>query len=248
MTILIVEDNFLFREALYDSLRAHFPFALLAKANGVQEALAAIEELRPGVIFLDVHLPDGNGLELTRRLRARGTDALVAVFTSHDLPEYREEALRSGADHFLVKGSASLSDIFSVVESALAARFRALVVAEDAAFSEQMSLFLKRTWPDTVPICATDWEEALETAISLKPHLVVLRSGASAESERGFCEAMHARCAGVGMSVVSVRGAAGGATQECPADHCLAEGAECGEEMAAIVNALRHAHAGESKN
>lgn len=248
MTILIVEDNFLFREALYDSLRAHFPFALVAKADGVQEALAAIDRLRPEVIFLDIHLPDGNGLELTRRLRAAGTGALIAIFTSHDLPEYREEAFCSGADHFLAKGSASLSDIFSVVESALASHFRALVVTEDATFSDRMSRFITGAWPDTVLVCAKDWEEALETALTLKPHLAVLRSGASAESERGFCKAMHVRCAGVCLSVVSVRGAPGETAQECPADYCLAEGAEYGEEMARIVNSLRDARAGESKH
>ena len=171
---------------------------------------------------------------------------MIAIFTSHDLPEYREEAQRSGADHFLAKGSASLSDIFSVVESALASHFRALVVTEDAAFSDRMSRFITGAWPDTVLVCAKDWEEALETALTLKPHLAVLRSGASAESERGFCEAMHVRCAS--LSVVSVRGAPGETEQECPADYCLAEGAEYGEEMARIVNSLRDARAGEAKH
>ena len=246
-TILIVEDNQVFRAALHDSLRAHFPFPLLAKANGVQEALATVDSKRPDVIFLDISLPDGNGLELTRRLRAAGNDALIAVFTSHDLPEYRDEALRSGADQLLVKGSANLSEIFSVVESALVSRFRALVVAEDQTFSDRMSLFISRTWPGTVLVCATDWEEALETALTLKPHLVMLRSEASLERERDFCEAMHARCAGVAMSIISVRSVAGGATQECPVDYCLAEGAEFGHEMARIVKSLREARGGEAK-
>lgn len=246
-TILIVEDNLVFREALHDSLRAHFPFLLLAKADGVREALATVDSTRPQVIFLDLRLPDGNGMEFTRRLRAAGNDALIAVFTSHDLPEYREESLRSGADQFLVKGSASLSDIFGVVESALDSRFRALVVAEDATFRDRMCRFISRTWPDTLLDCAMDRDQALETALTLKPHLVVLRSGTSAEIERGFCEAVRAHCTGVGMSVVSIRGGAGGGAQESPADHCLAEGAESGQEMVRIVNSLRDAR-GKSKS
>jgi DNA-binding NarL/FixJ family response regulator len=122
--ILIVEDNLQFRDDLHDFLKGRFPFAQVAKAASVREALDTIECLHPDVIFLDVRLPDGNGLELTRRLRAARLDASIAVFTSHDLPEYREEALRSGADAFLVKGSASVADILGVVESALASRRR----------------------------------------------------------------------------------------------------------------------------
>lgn len=120
--ILIVESNALFSNALRDALQAHFPSAELAQADSVQAALAQVDSMRPDLIFLDIVLPDGNGLELTRRLRAEGSDAFIVIFTSHDLPEYRAEALRSGANHFLVKGSASLSDIFGVAESVLASR------------------------------------------------------------------------------------------------------------------------------
>ena len=49
-------------------------------------------------------LADGNGLELARRLRASGRDSVVIVLTTHDIPEYRDEALRSGANYFMVKG------------------------------------------------------------------------------------------------------------------------------------------------
>lgn len=120
--ILIVENNLLFSQALRDALQAHFPTAELAQAESVQAALAALESMRPDLIFLDIGLPDGNGLELARRLRAAGVDAVIAIFTTHDLPEYRDEAARSGANHFLVKGSTSLSEIFALAESALASR------------------------------------------------------------------------------------------------------------------------------
>lgn len=245
--ILIVEDNPLLRENLYDSLRAHFPFAMLARANGVQDALATVDDMRPDVIFLDIRLPDGNGLELTRRLRAMGSDALIVIFTSHDLPEYREEAHRNGANHFLVKGFADLSDIFDVVESALAARFRVLVVAEDSSFRDRMGLFMSRTWPDTALACTTDSWGALEPALTLKPNLVVLRSGAGAERERALCDAMHAHCAGFPMSIISIRRSAGADAQDCHAEYYLAEKDETGEEMVKIVNFLRDARAGKSK-
>ena len=240
-TILIVEDNDLLREVLHDTLRSHFQFPVLAEASSVAKALATIDSVRPDVIFLDIGLPDGNGLELTRRLRAEGIDTSIAVLTSHDLPEYRDEAIRSGADHFLVKGSASLSDIFGVVESAIASRFRVLIVAEDASFKDRAGAFVSTTWPDTIVALAAAGDEALETAFALKPHLVMLQSAAGAEQERGFCAEMRTRCAGFESSVVSVRDADTLGAQECPADYCVPTGAECSHEMATIIISLRDA-------
>jgi DNA-binding NarL/FixJ family response regulator len=123
--ILIVEDNLFFAQALHDALRSRFDSAVVMKAGGLQEALARVHCEWPDVIFVDLSLPDGNGLQLIRRLRAAGVDAAVCMLTSHDVPEYREEALRSGADHFMVKGSTPIGDIYGAVESALALRLPA---------------------------------------------------------------------------------------------------------------------------
>jgi DNA-binding response OmpR family regulator len=119
LKILIVEDNPGFAELLQAALQERFGFPVL-KAASVREALASAEGAPPDLLFVDLRLPDGNGLQLTRRLRAAGIDALICMLTSHDLPEYREAALRSGADHFLVKGSSGIRDIFGIVQSRLA--------------------------------------------------------------------------------------------------------------------------------
>jgi DNA-binding NarL/FixJ family response regulator len=62
---LIVQGNFLFREAVYDALRSLFPFLAVTKAKSVEETLAAIDTMCPDAIFLDIGLPDGNGFERT---------------------------------------------------------------------------------------------------------------------------------------------------------------------------------------
>lgn len=231
---LIVEDNRFLSEALRAALQAHFPFLVLAKAAGVEEALAKVDSMQPDLIFTDVRLPDGNGLDFTRSIRAAGIESVIVVLTSHDLPEYRKAALRSGANHFMSKASIKLSDIFGVVESILASRFKVLVVAEAPAFSEKMDLYLSRGWPNSVVTCAGDWEQALETADTLKPDLVVVRSEANAEWNRGFREAIGGLRAGGSTVVVSVCDAD---FADAPAaDHRIAYGAELSEAMAAIVN------------
>jgi len=120
--ILIVEDNRSFREALSTSLQAHFPKLTLMKAARIQEARTKVQSMQPDLIFVDLRLPDGDGLDFTRSIRAAGNKSVLIVLTSHDLPEYREAAFNSGADHFMVKGSVEMNDIFAVVESILASR------------------------------------------------------------------------------------------------------------------------------
>lgn len=127
---LIVEDNRSFSEALRAGLQACFPLLILEQAAGVEEALGKIDSMQPDLIFTDMRLPDGNGLGLTRSVRAAGNESVIIVLTSHDLPEYRDAALSSGANHFMTKGSVSLADIFGVVGSSLAARFKVLACAE----------------------------------------------------------------------------------------------------------------------
>ncbi|MBI2318868.1 MAG: response regulator, partial [Betaproteobacteria bacterium] len=132
---------------------------------------------RPGVIFMDVTLPDGDGLALTRRLREGGITAVIVVTTSHDPSDYRDLAMRSGADHFIGKGSMDLiSRIFDLVESLVASRFKALIVTDDAVFNDQMNAFLSQIRPGSVVVDTTDWNVALEIGDRLKPNLLVLDS------------------------------------------------------------------------
>jgi DNA-binding NarL/FixJ family response regulator len=127
---LIVEDNRRFGEGLRAALQAHFPRLMLEQAAGVQEALGKIDTLQPDLIVSDMRLPDGNGLELTRTIRAAGIESVIIVLTSHDLPEYREAALGSGANHFMTKGSVSITDIFGIIGSILASRLSTVACAE----------------------------------------------------------------------------------------------------------------------
>jgi DNA-binding NarL/FixJ family response regulator len=121
---LIVEDNRSFSEALRAAVQTHFPFVVIEQASCVQEALRKIDSMQPDLIFSDIRLPDGNGLGLTRSIRAAGIESVIVILTSHELPEYRDAALSSGADYFMTKGSVSIIEFFDVVGSALACRFK----------------------------------------------------------------------------------------------------------------------------
>jgi DNA-binding NarL/FixJ family response regulator len=103
--ILIVEDNAFFLQFLKESMHLRFPsIDILEAANG-EEAMQKIKTLSPDAIFMDLRLPGENGLELTKKIKAQYPDIVVVILTNYDLPEYREAAYQSRADHFLSKDS-----------------------------------------------------------------------------------------------------------------------------------------------
>lgn len=115
--MLVVEDNAIFRKVLADTLKAGFPnSAVLEAANGA-EAMVRFDDSRPDIIFLDMKLPDTNGLHLAKRMRTSHAAANILMLTSYDIPEYSIAARANGVNHFLVKGAVSSNEIMQIVGS-----------------------------------------------------------------------------------------------------------------------------------
>jgi CheY-like chemotaxis protein len=103
--IFIVEDNAFFQQFLKETLHDRFPLADILEATNGEEALQRIKIFLPDAIFMDLRLPGENGLELTRKIKAQYPNISIVILTNYDLPEYRDAAHQSGADHFLSKDS-----------------------------------------------------------------------------------------------------------------------------------------------
>jgi len=98
--ILLVEDEKPIREGLKDRLeREGFR---VTDAETLAEALRALEG-SPDLVILDRRLPDGEGLDVVRELRARGRNTPVIVLSARGMPEDRVEGLEGGADDYVTK-------------------------------------------------------------------------------------------------------------------------------------------------
>ena len=102
---MIVEDSPFFRKALKAVLKSEFPGMDIVEAGHGREALQIIRSHPPHLIFTDLCLLGIDGLELTRQVKRKHPDIVIIILTNHDMPEYREEAVRCGADYFLSKNS-----------------------------------------------------------------------------------------------------------------------------------------------
>ena len=114
---LIVEDNTFFRSTFKEALQRLFPSVVIQEAAEVSDAVQKVDTFLPDLIFMDIRLPDGNGLQLTQKIKAKYPDISVVIVTSHDLPEYREAAVRCGANGFLPKDSLDWGEIETLVKS-----------------------------------------------------------------------------------------------------------------------------------
>ncbi len=118
--ILIVENNRICLESLNDILDENFAGIVIEEAENAREAMEKGDSFRPNLIFMDIGLPDGSGLELTKKIKTKYPDVSVAMLTSYDGPEYREAAFRFGASHFLTKGAVTRREIQDIVKFSLA--------------------------------------------------------------------------------------------------------------------------------
>ena len=117
---LVVEDNIGFRESLINLLGDCFSTMVFEKASSGEEALNKLHQFPPQLVFVDIHLPGQNGLQLSKTLRSKYKNAVIVILTNHDGPEYRQAANQCGANFFVSKGSSSVDEILGIVKTIVA--------------------------------------------------------------------------------------------------------------------------------
>jgi DNA-binding NarL/FixJ family response regulator len=103
--VLVVDDQALVRSGFTMILSAAGIDVVGEAANG-REAIAAVRQLRPDVVLMDIRMPELDGLEATRQILAAhppGAGPRVIVLTTFDLDQYVYAALTAGASGFLLK-------------------------------------------------------------------------------------------------------------------------------------------------
>ena len=102
LRVLLADDHALFRAGLASLLRAWGLQVVGQAANG-QEAIARAGDLSPDLVFMDVNMPGMNGLEATRAIKAAHPEIKVIVLTVSDDEQHLFEAIKSGAEGYLLK-------------------------------------------------------------------------------------------------------------------------------------------------
>jgi DNA-binding NarL/FixJ family response regulator len=114
IALLIVDDHPVVRDGLVAILGTQPDFEIAGEAASGEAALALYERLRPDVILLDLEMPEMDGVEVIKRLRATRPEVKIVVFTAFDTDERILSALQAGAKGYLLKG-APRSELFEAI-------------------------------------------------------------------------------------------------------------------------------------
>jgi len=103
VSVLIVDDHAIVRRGIRALLETEEGFEVVGEAEDGQEALEKIEALNPDVVLLDLLMPRMDGIEVTRRLRARDARTRILVLTSFAADDKVFPAIKAGASGYLLK-------------------------------------------------------------------------------------------------------------------------------------------------
>jgi len=101
--LLLVDDQEIVRAGLRSLLERRPQLEIIGEAVGGEEAVALATELQPDVVLMDITLPDIDGAEATRRIKALAPEVNVLALTIHENEAYFFEMLNAGAGGYIPK-------------------------------------------------------------------------------------------------------------------------------------------------
>jgi len=117
--VLLVDDHDLIRQGLRRAFERAEDFTVVGEASSVAEGLAVATQTQPDVVLMDIRLPDGNGLDAVRKLRANNAQLGIVVLTMYAGDEHLFGALEAGASAFVPK-DAPAEDVVAAARHAAA--------------------------------------------------------------------------------------------------------------------------------
>jgi DNA-binding NarL/FixJ family response regulator len=127
--VLIADDQTLFRSGLVRLLEEDPRVEVVGEVSDGSEVLQAVEALKPDVILMDLKMPTVDGVEATRRVIAQYPDVKVLVLTTFDADSYVLQALRAGANGYVLKDSQPSAVVSSILAVLSGERVLATAVA-----------------------------------------------------------------------------------------------------------------------
>jgi len=119
--VVLAEDHRILREGLKSILTSVPDYKIVGEAENGLDAIRCIEENRPDLLLIDISMPKMTGLDALAQIKASNPETRVMVLTVHKEEEYIFEALKAGADGYLLK-DATREELLLAVQSVIEGR------------------------------------------------------------------------------------------------------------------------------
>lgn len=119
--IILADDHKIVRQGLRSLLKSHPGFEVVGEAGDGEQALKLMEELSPDIAFMDVMMPNLNGIEAAKIAQQRGLKTKLIFLSMHANSTYAVRALRSGALAYVLKDS-DFSEILQAIQNVMEGR------------------------------------------------------------------------------------------------------------------------------
>ncbi|WP_338471409.1 response regulator transcription factor [Niallia sp. XMNu-256] len=171
--ILIVDDHSHAREAIREILEEYDDFLIIGEAKNGEEAIQLTEELMPDIILMDIQMPVMDGLEATKRIKLQFPSVKIVMITVSDDITDLFDALKKGAQGYLLKNLQSEAWYEHLKAFAL----------DEVPMSKEIAFQILKEFPHSKPIVKE------KTPLSLR-ELEVLQLVAKGLSNREISETL----------------------------------------------------------
>ena len=104
-SVYVVDDSDFVRERLIEMLSELEGVEIAGGTGDPLEAVAAIRQMVPDAVILDIRLPRKSGIEVLRDIKKDKPSPVVIILTNYPYPQYQKECTEAGADYFLNKST-----------------------------------------------------------------------------------------------------------------------------------------------
>ena len=116
MRVVIADDHAFVRRGIRATLEERQGWIVCGEATNGQEAVDLVLDLHPDLVVLDISMPVLNGFQASKTIRHLLPEAKIIILSIYDSPQAQREALKVGADAYVVKTSEP-SKLFKAIES-----------------------------------------------------------------------------------------------------------------------------------